>query len=139
MAERTPGRMGAPRAYALLFGIILVGVGILELYFPRGDPLTAGRLVILQRAVLNNLLHFVVGIVLVGAFFAGQGPARTAARIVGAVVGAVAIWGFVSPATLGSVLGYDGDVPVIYNIFHAATAVLALVAGFTPAGREEGP
>ncbi len=132
MAEGAYGKMGAARVYALVFGIAYVGVGILELFFPRSDPLTAGDFVILQRTTLQNVIHFAVGIVVLGSFFAGEAAARTTARIIGAAFVALTVWGFVSPRS--SFLGYDGDIPMIYNIIHAATAALSLFAGFATSG-----
>jgi hypothetical protein len=132
MAEGAYGKMGAPRVFALWFGIVFVGVAILELFFPRSDPLTAGTFVVLQRTTLLNVLHFAAGFVVLGSFFAGEGPAVMVARVVGVLFLGLTIWGFVSPAGLGGFFGFDGEIPVIYNIVHAATAVLALIAGFAP-------
>jgi hypothetical protein len=119
--------MGFARFYALVFGIAYIGVALLELIL--GD-LSAGDTVILQRTTLQNLVHWAVGIVVLGSFFAGENAARTVARIVGIVFVALTIWGFVAPDSLGDLLGYNGDIPMSYNIVHLLTAVLALFAGF---------
>ncbi len=134
MAEGAYGRMGAARGYALVFGIAYLGVAILELYFPLNDPLTAGNVVVLERTLLQNSLHWVIGIVLVGSYFSGEAAARASARIIGVVLLALAIWGFVSPTSLGRVLGYDGGIPVVYNVFHAASGAVGVLAGFATTG-----
>ena len=121
------GKMGFARFYALVFGIAYIGVALLELIL--GD-LTVGSTVILARTTLQNIVHWAVGIVVLGSFFAGEAAARTVARIVGIVFVALTIYGFVAPDSLGDLLGYPGDIPVSYNIVHLATALLALFAGF---------
>jgi uncharacterized protein DUF4383 len=121
------GKMGFARFYALVFGIAYIGVALLELIL--GD-LTVGSTVILARTTLQNIVHWAVGIVVLGSFFAGEAAARTVARIVGIVFVALTIYGFVAPDSLGDLLGYGGDIPMSYNIVHLATALLALFAGF---------
>ncbi len=121
------GKMGFARFYALVFGIAYIGVSLLEVIL--GD-LTVGDTVILQRTTLQNIVHWAVGVVVLGSFFAGEAAARTVARIVGIVFVALTIYGFVAPDSLGDLLGYPGDIPMSYNIVHLATAILALFAGF---------
>jgi Domain of unknown function (DUF4383) len=124
------GRMGFARFYALVFGIAYIGVALLELIL---TDLTIGDTVILQRTTLQNIVHFAVGIVVLGSFFAGEMAARNVARIIGIVFVALTVYGFVAPDSLGDLLGYDGDIPMSYNVVHLVTALLALFAGF--AGR----
>lgn len=124
------GRMGFARFYALVFGIAYIGVALLELIL---TDLTIGDTVILQRTTLQNIVHFAVGIVVLGSFFAGEMAARNVARIIGIVFVALTVYGFVAPDSLGDLLGYDGDIPMSYNFVHLVTALLALFAGF--AGR----
>lgn len=124
------GRMGFARFYALVFGIAYLGVALLELIL---TDLTIGDTVVLQRTTLQNIVHFAVGIVVLGSFFAGELAARNVARIIGVVFVALTVYGFVAPDSLGDLLGYDGDIPMSYNIVHLVTALLALFAGF--AGR----
>ncbi|HEX2029797.1 MAG TPA: DUF4383 domain-containing protein [Actinomycetota bacterium] len=137
MAEGAYGKMGLARTYALVFGMAYIAVAILELFFPQSDPLEAGGFVIFQRTTLQNVIHFAVGVVVLGSFFSGEAAARAVARVIGVVFLALAIWGFASPGSLGAFLGYEGEIPLIYNLIHAATAALALFAGFasTPARR----
>lgn len=129
------GRMGFARFYALVFGIAYIGVAVLELFYPADDPLRIGDAIILQRTTLQNIVHFAVGIVVLGSFFAGETAARNVARIIGVVFVVITVWGFVSPSSLGEFLGYDGDLPMVYNIIHLVTAVLALFAGFAGSRR----
>jgi hypothetical protein len=136
MADRSYGRMGFARFYALMFGVGYLGVAILELFFPQSEPLQIGDTIILQGTILQNIVHFAVGTVMLGSFFAGETASRTMARIIGVVFLALTIYGLVAPESLGNLLGYDGGIPAIYNVIHAATAVLALFAGFA---RSRGP
>ncbi len=123
------GKMGFARFYALVFGIAYIGVALLELI--TGDEgLVIGNTVILARTTLQNIVHWAVGVVVLGSFFAGEAAARTVARVVGIVFVALTIYGFVAPESLGDLLGYSGEIPMSYNIVHLATAVLALFAGF---------
>jgi hypothetical protein len=131
--ERGHGKLGIARLFALVLGIAYLGMAIMELFYPESDPLSLGDTVVLQRTVLQNVVHFAVGIVVLGSFFAGESAARTVARVIGVVFLALAVYGFVAPDSLGEALGYGGDIPAVYNFVHAATAILALFAGF--AGR----
>ena len=127
MAEGAYGRMGFARTYALIFGIAYIAVALLELILGN---LRVGGFVLLERTTFQNIIHWAVGLVVLGSFFAGEAAARTVARIVGVVFVAITIWGFVSPSSLGSFLGFSGDLPLIYNIVHLVTALVALFAGF---------
>jgi uncharacterized sodium:solute symporter family permease YidK len=73
--------------------------------------------------------------VVLGSFFAGETAARNVARVIGVVFVAITIWGFLSPSGLGEFLGYDGDIPAVYNFVHLVTALLALFAGFAGSRR----
>jgi Domain of unknown function (DUF4383) len=128
------GRMGFARFYALVFGIAYIGVALLELIM---GELRIGDALILQRTTLQNIVHFAIGIVVLGAFFAGEGASRTVTRVIGVVFVILTIWGFAAPDSLGSILGYDGDIPMSYNIVHLVSGLLALFAGF--AGTRRAP
>ena len=128
------GKMGFARFYALVFGIAYIGVALLELIL--GDKgLVLGDTVILARTTLQNIVHWVVGVAVLGSFFAGEAAARTVARIVGIVFVILTIYGFVAPDSLGDLLGFGGDIPMSYNIIHLLTAILALFAGFAGSRR----
>lgn len=121
------GKMGFARFYALVFGVAYIGVSLVELIF---GGITVGDTVILERTTLQNIVHWAVGVVVLGSFFAGEAASRMVARIVGVVFVILTIYGFVAPDSLGDLLGYGGDIPMSYNIIHGLTAVVALFAGF---------
>ena len=132
MAEGAYGKMGFARFYALVFGVAYLGVALLELLL---DELSLGGALILDRTTLQNIVHWVIGLAVLGSFFAGEGAARSVARIVGVVLVLLAIIGFLMPDTLGDLLGYDGDIPMAYNIVHLITGGAALFAGFAGSRR----
>lgn len=123
------GKMGFARFYALVFGLAYIGVSLVELIF---GEIRLGDTVILQRTTLQNIVHWLVGIAVLGSFFAGEAAARMVARIVGIVFLVLVVWGFVAPESLGGILGYGENtaIPMSYNIIHLLTGLLALFAGF---------
>jgi hypothetical protein len=116
-----------PRAVALGLGVIFALLTVAELLFGGWQ---LGEVEVLRRTTLLNLLHWVVALALLGAFFAGAGPSRMAARVVGLALLALGIWGLVSSNTLGSFLGFPDEIPGLYNAYHGSAAVLALIGGF---------
>lgn len=133
MADPAYGKLGWARFYALMFGVAYVTIGILEIFYRPSDPLVIGGATILAATTLHTVVHVAVAAALIAGFVAGEAAARTAVRIVGILLVALAVWGFVAPSSLGGVLGYGADVPTAYGYIHAATGVLALLAGFAPA------
>lgn len=133
MAARAPGggygRFGIARTYALVFGIAYIGVALLEVILGR-KGLRIGGTQVLRLTGVQNAIHWAVGIVVLGSFFAGELAARTVARVIGIVFVVVTIWGFVARDSLGDVFGFRGPLPWSYNIVHLATAAVALFAGF---------
>ncbi len=121
------GGFGIARTYALVFGIAYTAVALLELIL---DELTIGNLVILDRTALQNVVHWVIAVVVLGSFFAGENAARMVARVVGIVLVVLAIWGFIDSESLGELLGYPAELPVVYNWVHLITGLAALFAGF---------
>jgi len=126
MQSRSPAQ-----AYALVFGIVLVAVGILGFFyessFSTGDDIPAeGLLGIFDVNGWHNVVHIASG--LVGLALSGSwSSARLYALGFGAVYTVVAIWGFV--------IG-DGEVildliPVNTedNVLHALIAAAGLGAG----------
>ncbi len=130
MAQRTDGRgFGIARTYALIFGIAYVAVALLE-DIVGGDGLRAGSQYILKLTVIQNIIHWAVGLAVLGSFFAGENVAKLVARTVGLVFVVVALLGlFVEPFT-GQLLGFPGGLPMSYNLVHVLTAAAALFAGF---------
>ena len=66
-ASRT---FGIVQVYALAFGIAYLAVAVLEDAFGRSG-LTIGGAVILQVQLVQNLIHWIVGLAVLGSFFAG--------------------------------------------------------------------
>lgn len=121
-----------PRAVALTLGVAYTMLTALELLI--GDW-RLGEVEILQRTTKVNLFHWAAALALLGAFFAGSGVPRIANRILGLAFLGVAAWGFLAPDTLGSFLGFPDEIPGLYNVYHALTAVVALAAGLLPVER----
>jgi uncharacterized protein DUF4383 len=123
------GGFGVARAYALVFGIAYIGVALLEVIL-KNKGLTISGATILSFTGIQNAIHWIVGVVVLGSFFAGENAARTVARIVGVVFVVITVYGFAARKSLGDLLGFDGKLPMFYNYVHLATALLALFAGF---------
>ena len=120
---------GIVQIYALVFGIAYLGVAILEVALGNAG-LMIGGMVILQVQLVQNLIHWVVGLAVLGSFFAGENLAKIVARAVGVVFVVVTLLGlFVEPLT-GQLLGFPGALPASYNVVHLLTAAAALFAGF---------
>jgi hypothetical protein len=123
------GGLGIARAYALVFGIAYVAVALLE-DIVGSSGWKVGGTYILKLTWEQNLVHWGVGVVVLGSFFAGEVAAKIVARIVGLVFVLVTILGFAAREFTGKLLGFGGDLPMSYNYVHLATAILALFAGF---------
>ncbi len=121
-------RMGIARTVALLLGLAYLAIAFLEALF---GELKIGKTVLLDMRGIHNLIHWVVGLGVLFAYFAGELAAKAILKITGLLFLALTVWGLVSRASLGNVLGYDPKLPSSYNALHLATAVLALVAGLT--------
>ena len=134
MAARTvaapAGRTwGIVQTYALVFGIAYLAVAVLEVAL-GSNGLVIGGTVILQIQLVQNAIHWIVGLAVLGSFFAGENPAKLVARAVGIVFVLVTLLGlFVEPLT-GQLLGFTGGLPASYNVVHLLTAAAALFAGF---------
>ncbi|HEY7755924.1 MAG TPA: DUF4383 domain-containing protein [Actinomycetota bacterium] len=124
MADGAYGRWGIARTYALIFGIAYLAVAATEVI--TRDALEP----VLEFTGIQNAIHWAVGAVVLLSFFGSESTARLVARVIGVVFLAITIFGFVAPATLGELLGFDGDIPAAYNVVHALTAAVALYAGF---------
>jgi hypothetical protein len=128
-AGRAGRTWGIVQTYALVFGIAYLAVAVLELALGSGG-LVIGGTVILQIQPVQNAIHWIVGLAVLGSFFAGESWAKLVARAVGVVFVAVTLLGlFVEPMT-GQLLGFPGALPASYNVVHLLTAVAALFAGF---------
>jgi uncharacterized protein DUF4383 len=126
---RVPSRYGIVQMYALIFGIAYLGVAVLEVIL-GSNGLKIGGTTILQIQPVQNAIHWLVGLAVLGSFFAGENTAKLVARAVGIVFVLVALLGlFVEPLT-GQLLGFPEALPMSYNIVHVLTAAAALFAGF---------
>lgn len=124
MAQDAYGKWGIARTYALIFGVVYLAVAAVEAV--TQDALEP----VLRFTGIQNAIHWAVGAVVLLSFFGSERTAKTVARVVGLVFVAITIAGFVSPSGLGDLLGYEGDIPMSYNVVHALTAAAALYAGF---------
>lgn len=126
---RTATSFGIVQMYALVFGIAYLAVAVLEVAL-GSNGLKIGGVTILQVQLVQNLIHWVVGLAVLGSFFAGENVAKLVARIVGVVFVVVVLLGlFVEPLT-GQLLGFPEALPASYNVVHILTAAAALFAGF---------
>ena len=132
MAEGYGGKQGIARTYALIFGIAYIGVALLEDIL-GGSGLKIGSTLVLKVTALQNIIHWTVGVVVLGSFFAGETQAKMVARIVGLVFVLVTILGFVARTFTGKLFGFHGPLPWSYNVVHLATAIFALIGGFAAA------
>lgn len=121
--------VGMVRIYALVFGIAYLAVAVLEDVF-GSTGLKLGDSTLLQLALAHNIFHWVVGLALLGAYFAGTSPARAVARAVAVLFVLATLVGlFVEPFT-GNLVGFSDALPLSYNVLHMATAATALFVGF---------
>jgi hypothetical protein len=129
MATGAYGGRGIARTYALFFGIAYVAVAVLEVIL-GSDGLRIGGTTILEVTVIQNLIHWAVGIAVLASYFAGEVAARTVARVIGIVFVVVTLLGIFARDFTGELLGFDGPLPWSYNVVHLITAAVALFAGF---------
>jgi len=119
------------RLYALVFGVVLVGAGIVgflyESTFTSDESVRDSVFGILEVNGWHNVIHIATGALGLFAYAAGAYAARTYAFGLGAVYIVVAIWGFI--------VG-DGDsilsiVPVNTedNVLHLVIGLTGLAAG----------
>lgn len=120
---------GIVQVYALVFGIAYIAVAVLEDVL-GGSGLKIGGTTILMVTVIQNAIHWIVGLAVLGSFFAGENIAKLVARAVGIVFVLVTILGFFVEPLTGQLLGFPGGLPLSYNLVHLLTAAAALFAGF---------
>ena len=132
MAQSTYGKMGIARMFALTLGIGYAGVGILELFYGAEDPLAIGETVIIAGATLHTITHLAVGIVALGAFFAGEAASKSGSRVLGVAFLIVLLLNFLATDFYAELMGFpDGyGLPGIYYLAHAMIALGGLFAGF---------
>ena len=126
---RSRTTFGIVQMYALVFGIAYLAVAVLENVFGSAG-LKIGGTTILQVTLVQNIIHYAVGIAVLGSFFAGENAAKMVARIVGSVFVVVTLLGLLVEPLTGQLLGFPDALPMSYNIVHLLTAAAALFAGF---------
>jgi hypothetical protein len=124
------GKLGIARIYALVFGIAYMSVALIEDIAGGGAGIKAGSHTLLKLTATQNVIHWVVGIAVLGSFFAGEAAAKMVARVVGVVFVVASVLGIVAREWTGDLLGFHGRLPWSYNLIHILTAILALFAGF---------
>jgi hypothetical protein len=120
---------GIVQTYALVFGIAYLAVAVLEVLL-GSNGLVIGGTVILQVQLVQNAIHWIVGLAVLGSFFAGENVAKLIARAVGVVFVLVTLLGVLVEPLTGQLLGFSGALPASYNLVHLLTAAAALFAGF---------
>ena len=128
----TSHKLGIVRVYALVFGIAYLAVAVLKdgLRIFGSGTLMAGSQVVLKVTPVQNAIHWAVGLVVLGSFFAGTPTAKAVARGVGLVFLLVSGLGIFARTFTGNLLGFHGPLPWSYNVVHIATMAAALFAGF---------
>jgi hypothetical protein len=129
VAGRAGRTWGIVQTYALVFGIAYLAVAVLELAL-GSNGLVIGGVVILQAQLVQNAIHWIVGLAVLGSFFAGENVAKLVARAVGIVFVLVTLLGLLVEPMTGQLLGFPGALPASYNVVHLLTAAAALFAGF---------
>jgi hypothetical protein len=114
-----------PRLYAIVFGVVYTIVGLLG--FTVSTTLATANLIIFPVNLPHNLVHLAFGLAGIAAFLTGRSVAY--ARGAAVLFAVLALAGFLPQPLLGLVPlgGYD-------IALHAATAVLAAIAGFAYMG-----
>jgi hypothetical protein len=131
MQDRSPAQI-----YALLFGVVLVGAGIMGFFynatFTSDKSVRDAVLGILDVNGWHNVVHIATGALGLLAFSGGYYYARTYAFGLGAVYIAVAVWGFI----IGNGDSILSIIPVNTedNFLHLLIGIAGIGAGLaTPA------
>jgi hypothetical protein len=113
--------MNLARIYAIVFGIVYTLVGLVG--FTVSTTLATGTLILFPVNVLHNVVHLLVGLIGIGAYFGGQ--AVNYCRGMAVLFAILTVAGFLPQPLLGLVPLGGADIPL-----HAATALLAAAAGW---------
>lgn len=113
--------MNLSRIYAIAFGAVYTLVGLVG--FTASTTLATANLAVFPVNVLHNVVHLLVGLAGLGAFFTGQ--TITYARGMAILFAILTVAGFLPQPLLGLVPLGGADI-----LLHAATALLAAAAGW---------
>lgn len=121
--------MNLARAYAIVFGVVYTLVGLIG--FTVSTTLATATLIVFPVNVVHNVVHLVIGLIGIGAFFGGQAVAYC--RGMAVLFAILTLAGFLPQPLLGIVPLGGADIPL-----HAVTAILAALAGwlYSSSGRE---
>jgi len=115
--------MSLSRLYALVLGSIYLLVGLVGLAIAPG--MTPQPLLVFDINLAHNLVHLVLGIAGLVAYFGGASPSRLYAQVAGAALLVVALAGFLPQPLLGILPIGGADI-----FLHALTGALGVYAGF---------
>jgi hypothetical protein len=113
--------MNLARTYAIVFGVVYTLVGLIG--FTVATTLTTAYLIVFPVNVVHNIVHLLIGLIGIGAFFSGQAVAYC--RGMAVLFAILTVAGFLPQPLLGIVPLGGADIPL-----HAATAILAALAGW---------
>jgi hypothetical protein len=113
--------MNLARTYAIVFGVVYTLVGLIG--FTVSTTLATATLIVFPVNVVHNIVHLLIGLIGVGAFFGGQAVAYC--RGMAVLFAILTLAGFLPQPLLGIVPIGGTDIPL-----HAATAILAALAGW---------
>lgn len=122
------------KTLAIIFGIIFVLVGILGFI---GNPLV-GMGAFFAANMLHNLVHLVIGLVLLGVAFWSPAQSALWLKIMGWVYLVVAVLGFLLVSGTGDLLGLV-TVNAADDWLHLVLAIILLVVGYKYASESAAP
>ena len=118
---------------AMVFGVIFLILGVLG-FIP--NPIVGDDGAVFHTDMMHNLVHIVLGIVLIWAGKKGGSTTVLTLKVVGVIYLVVAVLGFLMGE--GSILGLM-EVNGADNWLHLVVAILFLWAGFAKGGSSSAP
>jgi hypothetical protein len=121
-----------PRTVALVIGVAFLVVGLLGLIL---TPTGGWVLGVFQVDLVHNLVHLLVGVAGIGAWFLGLVESRIYLQVVGVVYVILGIIGFIPPLFFDRELLGIMHVNQADNLLHLVVGAIAAYFGFAPAYR----